>query len=76
MTEYSPVTIIGDDRPADWVVICDHATNIVPDFVANGDLGLPAEQAASIPTPLAKLACKETEDWIARYRADPLVSPV
>jgi LPS sulfotransferase NodH len=40
------------------------------------DLGQPAEQAASIPTPLARLACKETEDWIARYRADPLVSPV
>ena len=46
MTEYAPVSIIGDDRPADWVVLCDHATNIVPSFVANGDLGLPADDMA------------------------------
>ena len=33
--------IIGATRPARWLVTCDHATNEVPDWVANGDLGLP-----------------------------------
>lgn len=46
MTEYAPVSTIGADRPADWIVLCDHATNYVPDFIANGDLGLPAEDMA------------------------------
>ena len=50
MTDYAPVSIIGDDRPSDWVVICDHATNIVPEFVANGDLGLPAEGVVDVAT--------------------------
>lgn len=46
MTDYSPVTTIGADRPGDWIVLCDHATNYVPDFIANGDLGLPPEDMA------------------------------
>ena len=46
MTEYVPVTNIGADRPADWIVLCDHATNIVPDFIAEGCLGLPVEDMA------------------------------
>ncbi len=46
MTEYSPVTTIGADRPGDWIVLCDHATNHVPNFIANGDLGLPPEDMA------------------------------
>ena len=33
--------IDGLHRPGRWVVTCDHATNIVPDWVAGGDLGLP-----------------------------------
>ncbi|RYH04258.1 N-formylglutamate amidohydrolase [Salipiger sp. IMCC34102] len=33
--------IEGADRPGRWVVTCDHATNIVPDWVNGGDLGLP-----------------------------------
>lgn len=32
-------------RP-DWVVVCDHATNRVPDSVNGGDLGLPADDMA------------------------------
>lgn len=46
MTDYTPVTTIGADRTGDWIVLCDHATNYVPDFVANGDLGLPPEDMA------------------------------
>jgi predicted N-formylglutamate amidohydrolase len=34
--------IEGEDRPGRWLVTCDHATNIVPDWVAGSDLGLPA----------------------------------
>ena len=35
--------IDGKDRPGRWLVTCDHATNHVPDWVAGGDLGLPAQ---------------------------------
>ncbi len=34
--------IEGADRPARWVVTCDHASNRVPAEVSGGDLGLPA----------------------------------
>ena len=33
--------ITGADRPGRWLITCDHATNIVPDWVNGGDLGLP-----------------------------------
>ena len=38
-----PFEIVGADRPAKWLVICDHATNTVPDWINGGDLGLHAE---------------------------------
>lgn len=37
---YQPYKIIGEDRPARWVVTCDHAANTVPDFVGGGSLGI------------------------------------
>lgn len=40
---YAPFSIEGRDRSGRWLVTCDHAANTVPDFVAGGDLGLPAE---------------------------------
>ncbi|MBS9717451.1 N-formylglutamate amidohydrolase [Pseudohalocynthiibacter aestuariivivens] len=43
---YHPFHIIGADRPARWVVTCDHATNTVPAEVGGGDLGLPSEDMA------------------------------
>lgn len=39
---YRPFFVEGADRTGGWLVICDHATNTVPDFVGGGDLGLPA----------------------------------
>jgi predicted N-formylglutamate amidohydrolase len=43
-------TLTGEDRrgrwPGRWVVTCDHASNCVPPDVADGDLGLPAEDMA------------------------------
>ncbi|MFQ6547555.1 N-formylglutamate amidohydrolase [Aestuariibius sp. 2305UL40-4] len=41
---YSPCHITGADRPARWIVTCDHATNRVPDDVP--PLGLPEEDMA------------------------------
>jgi predicted N-formylglutamate amidohydrolase len=38
--------IDGDARPGRWVVTCDHASNLVPQDVAGGDLGLPAADMA------------------------------
>lgn len=35
--------IEGATRAGKWLITCDHATNRVPDWVANGDLGLPQE---------------------------------
>lgn len=35
--------IHGVERESRWLITCDHATNRVPPEVANGDLGLPAQ---------------------------------
>lgn len=43
---YHPYTIEGADRPARWLVTCDHAANTVPDFVNGGTLGLAHEDMA------------------------------
>ena len=37
---YQPFHIHGPDRPARWLVTCDHASNCVPDAINGGDLGL------------------------------------
>lgn len=41
MVDYTAYFINGADREGQTVIICDHATNTVPDFINNGDLGLP-----------------------------------
>jgi predicted N-formylglutamate amidohydrolase len=40
---YEPFEIVGAERPAKWLLTCDHAANTVPDWVNGGDLGLHAE---------------------------------
>ena len=40
MPAYKPYQIEGQDRSSQIVVICDHATNTVPDFVSDGNLGI------------------------------------
>ena len=35
---YHPFEIEGADRPARWLVTCDHAANTVPPFVNGGTL--------------------------------------
>jgi predicted N-formylglutamate amidohydrolase len=44
--DWAPAHILGEERASRWLVICDHATNRVPDWVAGGDLGLAAEDMA------------------------------
>lgn len=70
MTEYAPVTVVGADRPGDWIILCDHATNIVPDFVADGDLGLPAKDMAR------HIAWDPGALGVARALAEVLDSPL
>lgn len=43
---YHPFFIIGEDRPARWLVTCDHATNTVPAFVGPDGLGISAVDMA------------------------------
>lgn len=43
---WSPVHIMGETRRSRWLVICDHATNRVPDFVNGGTLGIASEDMA------------------------------
>ncbi|KZX94359.1 MULTISPECIES: N-formylglutamate amidohydrolase [unclassified Sulfitobacter] len=40
---YRPYLIEGETRSGRWLVTCDHAAPTVPKAIANGDLGLPAE---------------------------------
>lgn len=41
-----PFEIVGEGRPGRWLVTCDHATNLVPDWIGGGDLGIAAEDMA------------------------------
>ncbi len=43
---YQPFEIIGAERPARWLLACDHAANTVPSFVNGGDLGVTPENMA------------------------------
>lgn len=38
---WAPVHILGETRPSRWLVLCDHATNVVPPWLNGGSLGLP-----------------------------------
>ncbi len=37
---WSPTIVLGESRDSRWLVLCDHATNRVPDFVNGGSLGI------------------------------------
>ncbi|MCP5075404.1 MAG: N-formylglutamate amidohydrolase [Rhodobacteraceae bacterium] len=43
---YLPFHIIGEDRPARWLITCDHASNAIPPEVNGGTLGLAPEDMA------------------------------
>lgn len=62
---YQPYHILGETRPARWLVTCDHAANTIPAAVNGGTLGLAAADmarhiafdpgAAGVATALAEL---------------------
>lgn len=43
---YAPFATQGEDRTGDWLVLCDHAANTVPQTVGGGSLGLPETEMA------------------------------
>lgn len=43
---WAPVSVMGENRASPWVVLCDHATNLLPDWLSNGTLGLSATHMA------------------------------
>ncbi len=44
--DWTPCYVFGEDRPARWLVLCDHASNAVPASVNGGDLGVCAADMA------------------------------
>lgn len=38
---WAPVHILGETRPSRWLILCDHATNVIPPWLNGGTLGLP-----------------------------------
>lgn len=40
---YTPFFVHGETRPGRWLITCDHATNMVPQQVGDGSLGLARE---------------------------------
>lgn len=42
----TPFHILGAARPGRWLITCDHATNRVPEWVNDGDLGIAPEDMA------------------------------
>ncbi len=38
---WAPVHLLGEERPSRWLILCDHATNVIPPWIQEEDLGLP-----------------------------------
>jgi len=66
---YAPYHILGEDRPRRWLVTCDHASNSVPPFVADGSLGMHPEDMAR------HIAFDPGAAGVARRLAELLDSP-
>lgn len=43
---WEPYHVFGGERASRWLVVCDHATNRVPDWVNGGELGIANEDMA------------------------------
>lgn len=67
---YQPLEIVGEDRPSHYLVVCDHATNIVPPSVGGGSLGLPAVDMAR------HIAYDIGAEGVARALAERLHAPL
>lgn len=70
MPAYEPFQIEGQDRSSQVVVICDHATNTVPSFVSDGDLGItPCDMSRHIAYDVGALG-------VSRRLAEQLNAPM
>jgi predicted N-formylglutamate amidohydrolase len=71
MPAYKPYQIEGQDRSSQIVVICDHATNTVPDFVSDGNLGIsPCDMSRHIAYDVGALGVSKR---LARQLNAPLI---
>lgn len=62
---WQPAYVLGENRKSRWLILCDHASNVVPPSVADGHLGIAQEDmdrhiaydvgAAGVATRLADL---------------------
>ena len=41
---WAPVHVLGEERTSRWLIVCDHATNVVPSWVCGDNLGLSAAE--------------------------------
>jgi len=68
--DWAPFEIAGAERKSRWLVICDHASNVVPPWIKGGDLGLPAADMAR------HIAWDVGAAGVAREIADQLGAPL
>lgn len=72
MTLTPSYTITGKTRGSRWLVTCDHARNTVPDWVADGDLGIaPADMARHIAYDVGALGLSEA---LAAHLDGPMIA--
>ncbi len=64
-----PYLVIGAERPAPWLIACDHATNRIPPSVAGGTLGLSDDEMAR------HIAYDIGAEGVSRTLADTLNAP-
>ncbi|MEM7243352.1 MAG: N-formylglutamate amidohydrolase [Pseudomonadota bacterium] len=70
MTQAKSHSLIGETRGSRYVILVDHASNRVPDEIANGDLGLP-------PTDMARhIAYDIGAAAVGQYLGEILDAPV
>ncbi|KEP71240.1 N-formylglutamate amidohydrolase [Thioclava dalianensis] len=72
MTLTSSYTITGETRGSRWLVTCDHARNTVPDWVAEGNLGIaPADMGRHIAYDVGALGLSEA---LAAHLDGPMIA--
>lgn len=70
MTTYQPYLFHGQERRSDLLILCDHASNLVPKAVNNGSLGLPGKDMDR------HIAYDIGAKGVSAYLADMLDAPV
>lgn len=66
---WTPVRILGAERRSRWLILCDHATNYVPDDINGGTLGLASRDMSR------HIAYDPGAEGVTRYLAEFLDAP-